>query len=59
MNHVREILRLSRESGLSQNQISKALGISKGVVQKALSTFLIIRGVLALIVGIIAVAWRG
>jgi len=26
---------------------------------KALSTFLIIRGVLALIVGIIAVAWRG
>lgn len=40
MHHVREILRLSRESGLSQNQISKALGLSKGVVQKTLSTFL-------------------
>ena len=40
MHHVREILRLSRDSGLSQNQISKALGLSKGVVQKTLSTFL-------------------
>ena len=40
MHHIREILRLSRESGLSQNQISKTLGLSKGVVQKTLSTFL-------------------
>ena len=40
MHHVREILRLSRETGLSQNQISKALGLSKGVVQKTLSTFM-------------------
>lgn len=40
MRHVREILRLSRENNLSQNGISKALGLSKGVVQKTLSTFL-------------------
>jgi transposase len=39
MHHVREIFRLSRDSGLSQNQISKALGLSKGVVQKTLSAF--------------------
>lgn len=40
MRHVRDILRLSRDNNLSQNQIAKALGLSKGVVQKTLSSFL-------------------
>jgi transposase len=40
MRNIREILRLSRENSLSQNAISKAMGISKGAVQKTLSTFL-------------------
>lgn len=40
MRHVRDILRLSRENSLSQNQIARALGLSKGVVQKTLSGLL-------------------
>jgi transposase len=39
MRHVRDILRMYRESSLSQNQISNALGLSKGLVQKTLAKF--------------------
>jgi transposase len=39
MRHVRDILRLSINGKLSQNQISSALTLSKGVVQKTLTSF--------------------
>jgi len=39
MRHIRDILRMEREGKLSQNQISSALGLSKGVVHKTIVRF--------------------
>ncbi len=39
MLKIREVIRLTRDAGLSQNQIAMALGLSKGSVNQTLRRF--------------------